>query len=123
MEELGDDLTKVERELSKLQASLNESMRKNARDSGYPESRRTTLDDELDEGTGARPKTVRTTTLPTDMFENRKPDSGISVSKTDDQNPDRFAFTSTPYIRDREYMPLRTEENITTRRPYGRGQR
>ena len=120
MEELGDDLTKVKRELSKLQASLNESMRKNARDSGYPESRRTTLDDELDEGTGARPKTVRTTTLPTDMFENRKPDSGISVSKTDDQNPDRFAFTSTPYIRDREYMPLHTEENITTRRPYGR---
>ena len=55
MEELGDDLTKVEKELSKLQASLNESMRKNARDSGYPESRRTTLDDELDEGTGARP--------------------------------------------------------------------
>ena len=49
MEELGDDLTKVERELSKLQASLNESKRKNARDSGYPEGRRTTLDDELDE--------------------------------------------------------------------------
>ena len=55
MEELGDDLTKVEKELSKLQASLNESVRKNAGDSGYPESRRTTLDDELDEGTGARP--------------------------------------------------------------------
>ena len=35
MEELGDDLTKVEKELGKLQASLNESMRKNARDSGH----------------------------------------------------------------------------------------
>ena len=68
----------VEGELNKLQASLNESIRKN---SGYPERRRTTLDDELDEGTGTRPKTVWTTTLPTDMFENRKPEIGISVSK------------------------------------------
>ena len=62
MEELGDDFTKAERELTKVQDSLNESMRKIARDSCYPESRRTTLDDELDEGTGAKPKTVKTTT-------------------------------------------------------------
>ena len=62
-------------------------------------------------------KTVKTTTLPTDMFENRKLESGLSVSKTNDKNPDRFAFKSTPSIRDRS-LPI--EENITTRRPHGR---
>ena len=80
MEELGDDLTKVERELSDPQASLSESTRMNAKGSGCPVSRRTTLGDELYEGTGAKPKTVRTTTLPTDMCEKRKPESSTSVS-------------------------------------------
>ena len=102
MEELGDDLTKVERELSDHQASLSESTRMNAKGSGCPVSRRTTLGDK-----------------PTDMFENRKPESSTSVSKSDYQNSDRFVYTSTTYIRDREYMHLRTEENITTRHPCG----
>ena len=108
-----------ERELSEPQASLSESTRMNARGSGYPVSRRTTLGDELYEGTGAKPKTVRTTTLPNGIFENRKPENSTNVSKSDYLNPDRFAYTSTPYIRDREYMHLWTEENITTRRSYG----
>jgi hypothetical protein len=56
MEDLDSDLTKVERELSKLQASVNQSLR-NARYSGIPESRRTTLSD----GLGVRPKSVRMT--------------------------------------------------------------
>ena len=67
-------------------------MRKNARDSGYPESRPTTLDDELYEETGAKPQTARTTTLPTNMFEIRMPESIISVSKSNERNPNiRFA--------------------------------
>lgn len=43
-------------------------------------------------------KTVRTITLPTNLFENRNYESGISVRKADDQNPDRFACTSTPSL-------------------------
>jgi hypothetical protein len=56
MEDLDSDLTKVERELSELQASVNQSLR-NARDSSIPERRRTTLGD----GLGVIPKSVRMT--------------------------------------------------------------
>lgn len=41
MKELGDDLTKFERELSKLQAGVSKIKRKNNRDCGFLESRRT----------------------------------------------------------------------------------
>jgi hypothetical protein len=56
MEDFDSDLTKVERELHKLQASVNQTFG-NARDSGIPENRRTTLSN----GLGARPKSVRMT--------------------------------------------------------------
>ena len=46
MDDLDTDLTKIERELSKLQASVDESKRMSARDSGFSESRRQPLDDE-----------------------------------------------------------------------------
>ena len=56
----------IEREIDKLQASINKSQLKPvARDSGIPESRRTTMDEaEHHVRQGARPKSVRTTALP-----------------------------------------------------------
>ena len=116
MDDLDTDLTKIERELSKLQASVDESKRMSARDSGFPESRRQTLDDEHYKVMGAKPKSVRMTTLPAELSDSRKPASNISLDELDDSAPDRISLTSTPYFRDRQDNPLQTEANITTRR-------
>lgn len=53
-------------------------------------SRQTTLDEELHEVMSAKPKYVRTTTLPTNISEIRKPDSSINLHRSDGRVPDRF---------------------------------
>ena len=104
MEDLDSDLTKVEKEISELQASVNRSLR-NARDSGIPESRRTTLSD----GLGARPKSVRMTpqTYETPVLDR--------LDHNRDSN--RFSSTSTPLDSVGQHFPLQPEDNITRRRP------
>ena len=79
--EIDAEILAIERELDKLLASINKSKLKPvARDSGIPESRRTTMDEtEQHVRQGARPKSVRTTALPNVHAE---PDYLIESSRT-----------------------------------------
>ena len=62
--EIDAEILAIEREIDKLQASINKSQLKPVvRDSSIPGSRRTTMDEaEHHVRQGARPKSVRTTT-------------------------------------------------------------
>ena len=94
--EIDAEMLAIEREIDKLQASINKSQLKPvARDSGIPESRRTTMDEaEHHVRQGARPKSVRTTALPNVHAE---PDDLNETSRTNVREPNRFTLTSTPY--------------------------
>jgi hypothetical protein len=89
------ELIALEQEISRLQSSINKSQaRAVTRDSGLPESRRTTILDENYIGQGAKPKASRTTTLPETHI---RPDIFTELNRTTDREQDRFFLTSTLY--------------------------
>ena len=94
--EIDAEILAIERELDKLLASINKSKLKPvARDSGIPESRRTTMDEaEHHMGHGTRLKSFRKTALSNVHAE---PDDLIESSRTNFRELNRFALTSTPY--------------------------
>ena len=116
--EIDAEMLAIEREIDRLQASINKSQLKPvARDSGIPETRRTSMDEaENRMGQDSRPKSVRTTALPNIHAD---PDDLIESSRTNVREPYRFALTSTPYHANTpgHKFLLMNESNITTRRP------
>ena len=115
--EIDAEMIALEQEISRLQSSINKSqLRTDARDSGVPESRQTTMAEQDNMGQGARPKLTRTATLPNTSI---RPDNLTEFGRTTDKEQGRFSLTSTPYhanIPNYDF-PLRNSTNITIRRP------